>query len=278
MKGMIFAGCSHTFGHGLWYYSGLDNIPYGDKHGIYHMNKNSYMKYTEANRYARLVVNHFETYELVRGQTGGSEDVSLSFIESLFSGSEKSTIIGVGGSKKKFDYDEIGYLIFQTSFVGRNKLIIEHEGKQIELNNPYLYDTKEYGEFVNQLLKYNINSFEEFNELLKKYTLNKIIKSFKFYESKGIKCRLFSWTNDYVDLIKTDTYLLDKLISMAYDNKKYDCILDMIKDGNEKLLINKDFEYFGSNPPNDSHPSKHLHKIMANNIISFIEKENYVNS
>ena len=265
---MIFAGCSHTFGHGLWYYSGLDNIPYGDKHGVYHMDKNSYMKYTEANRYARLVANHFETYELVRGQTGGSEDVSLNFIESLFSGS----------GRKKFDYNEIGYLILQTSFVGRNKLIIEYEGKQIELNNPYLYDTKEYGEFVNQLFKYNINSFEEFNELQKKYTLNKIRESFKLYESKGIKCRIFSWTNDYLDLIKTDTYLLGKLIPMIYDDKKYDCILDMVEDGNEKLLINNDFEYFGSNPPNDSHPSKHLHKIIANNIISFIEKENYVNS
>ena len=66
MKGLIFAGCSFTWGQGLYYYSGLDTLvePAPDCYDA-KLVTDAHKKYMETLRYPRLVANHFKTFEIV---------------------------------------------------------------------------------------------------------------------------------------------------------------------------------------------------------------------
>jgi hypothetical protein len=265
MKGMVFAGCSHTYGHGLWYYSGLDNIPYGDQNlEIFH-NKSSYRNFTEARRFPRLVAQHFDTYEVVKQNTSGTDEVSIEFINFLFD-SQASVL----WSNQKYEYHEIDYIVFQTTFIDRSNLEVEKNGekKSIRLGT----DINEAGHIVNTVKEYGINSFDEYMSLLQSQMFSKIKKTFQFYESKNIKCRILCWTKDYLDLIKKDEWMFERFIPLQHNGKTYDCALDLVSDGNDHFQILYDHDYFGTNTPKDYHPTLEFHKVIANSIIKKIEK------
>jgi hypothetical protein len=67
MKGMVFAGCSFTWGEGLHLYSDVCDISYTKNQNFnIHNIKESHKKCIETNRFARKVANHFDTWELCR--------------------------------------------------------------------------------------------------------------------------------------------------------------------------------------------------------------------
>ena len=266
MKGIVFAGCSNTWGHGLWYYSGLENIPYGDEHLNYHIEKSAYMNFKNTNRYSRLVANHFKTYDVVKFTTAGTDDVSLKFLDTIFS-KEKNFYNTAWISQERYDYNEIEYIIFQTTFPDRSGLYIEHGG---QTHRFCLADHKNWTTFVKGLGGFGIESFEQFYSLLIHQLVGKIKSAFEFYESKGIKCRIYCWTKDYVDLIKDDEFLSLRFITFEHQGKKYDCAHQIIEDY-PHYQIKFDYETLGENTPNDFHPSDKMHKVIAENIINFIE-------
>jgi hypothetical protein len=70
MKGIIFAGCSFTWGQGLYFYSDLPNvIPQSDND--FHPSKvtDAHVKYKDTLRYPRLVAN-FSTSDHTNEDTG----------------------------------------------------------------------------------------------------------------------------------------------------------------------------------------------------------------
>ena len=267
MKGMVFAGCSNTWGHGLWYYSGLKNIPHGDDHLNYHKEKSAYMNFKNCNRYPRLVANHFKTYDVVKFTTAGSDEVSLRFLELLFSGEKNFNDTG-WVTEERYDYGEIEYIILQTTFPDRSSVFIEHGG---QTHTFCLGDHKNWTTIVNGLGSIGIESFEQFYSLLITQLISKIKTAFEFYESKGIKCILYSWTKDYVDLIKGDEFLSQRFITFSHQGKKYDYAHQIIVDY-PHYQIKFDYETLGENTPNDLHPSDKMHKIIADNIIKKIEE------
>ena len=266
---MVFAGCSFTFGHGLWYYSGLDNVPNGDDYLNIHQNKTAYVKNMESLRFSKLVSNHFNKFDIVRTYTAGCEEDSLKFLEILFSDDENISRFS-HITKDRLDYNEVEYIIFQTSYADRNTLFVEVDGKKMELrmkidNEKIIYDT---------LSKIGIDSYDKFCKFMGNQLYDKIKSTFEFYESKGIKCRILSITNDYIDFIKQDQWMLDRFIPMKYNGKTYDYINEMARE-NPYLLIKNDHETFGENTPHDLHPSKLCHEIIAKNIIEKLESENF---
>jgi hypothetical protein len=113
MKGIIFAGCSFTLGQGLYYYSNLPNvIKLSDSEFNQKFITDAQIKFKNTLHYPRLVANHFNTFEVVKSNNGGSEYDSFEFIEDSFNG--KSPICCL-------NYDDIEYIIFQTSQITRNK-------------------------------------------------------------------------------------------------------------------------------------------------------------
>lgn len=266
MKGIVFAGCSNTWGHGLWYYSGLENIPYGDEHLNYQIEKSAYMNFKNCNRYSRLVANHFNTYDVVKFSTAGTDEVSLQFLDLLFSDNKDFNNTS-WITQERFSYGEIEYIIFQTTFPDRSNVFIEHNGKKYKC---CLAEHKGYDVFIKSLNIIGIETFEQFHSIMINQLINKIKTALQFYESKGIKCRIYSWTMDYVNLIKEDDFLSQRFITFNHQGKNYDYAHQIIEDY-PHYQIKFDYETFGQNTPNDYHPTDKLHKVIAENIINFIE-------
>jgi len=261
LKAMMFVGCSHTYGHGLWYYSGLKDIPNGDEYlSKVFETKPKFIKYRELTRFARTVSSHFNTYEITKDRTSGNDVDSIHFINESFA--------------HDYKFEDVSYLIFQTSFLDRCPISYQKDNKFFDFR---LADFEKDGvisdEAISKLNELGIKSFEEYVEKTKNQVFHKIRDTFIYLEDRGIKCRILSYTEDYIDLIKSDEFMSERFITMNYKDKEYNSILDMIYDGNLELMIINDKDYFGENTPKDYHPSKTCHQIIAKNIIDKLPKE-----
>ncbi|NBU82781.1 MAG: hypothetical protein EBS55_14155, partial [Flavobacteriaceae bacterium] len=108
MNGIIFAGDSFTWGQGLYYYSNLPNLKIPKTgHYIDTYVTPSHRKFKDTKRFARLVANEFETFELAKIGNGGSDYESLDFIDDIF-------------KKNGYKYEDISYVIFQSTYFMRS--------------------------------------------------------------------------------------------------------------------------------------------------------------
>ena len=256
MNGIIFAGDSFTWGQGLYYYSELPNIQIPTPgHYIKEYVTESHKKFKNTKRFARLVANHFETFELVKIDNGGSDQQSLEFIDDIF--------------KSGYTYKDISYVIFQTTHFSRTKFDFFYKGIQycIEINAWTELDKITENAFNNWLLENNY-TFDDYEKLHKNQIFNKIKNKFKELEFNGIICKIICWTSDYISLIKADEYMFDKLISILYDNKNIDCF-DWFMEDYPEMMIKSD-PYF-KNPIGDHHLSLKAQKIVTNSIINKIK-------
>lgn len=268
-KGMVFLGCSFTWGQGLYYYSKMNTLkrPPAEQFS-YDLLTAAHIKYMESNRYARLVANHFNTFEICRDQNGGSEEQSLNFLNHIFN-EERYKLNSA--HKNLYSYDEVSHIIVQTSVPVRNPYLAEINGK-IERLEWYNDDKQKQKLFFKWLSDNGINSQPEFYDRLIRQWFDNLKSSFEFFENKGIKCYILCWHDDYVGLIKKDSWMYDRYIDFEYQNEKYSC-LDHLCRSNDNMLIKDDFENLGPNPPKDSHPSLICHKIISNNIIKKLENK-----
>lgn len=264
MKGIIFAGCSFTWGQGLYFYSDLKDVPkIGDTE--YHDNKfkDSHKKFKDTLRFPRLVANHFNTFEVVKKQNGGSDNDTIEFVNSLFDDPNEIN---------KFNYNDFSYLIFQISQIVRNKFSFIYNGINYNINVPGKHHTYTENEmmFLNWLTDSGI-TYDQWYESFKIQVIKKIKDFLISIEQKGIKTKIILWQDDLINLIEEDDFLSKKFVILDYDNKKYKCIDYLIK-MNDGMTINTDTEHL-INPPHDTHPSKKCHQIIANSLIKNIEKD-----
>lgn len=297
MNGIVFAGCSFTWGQGLYYYSDLKHIPkFEDWVKDYDLMTNAPINYKNTIRFPRLVANHFSTFEVCRETNGGSDEMSFKFLEILFTRDKVANNLQHYSflTSQFYEYDEIEYIVFQSSQPQRCSYNIVYEDKVYKVyindnntnrtrvsvikNNGMESDLSE-NEGIVVIYKWLIENnltIEELYDLHIKNQIDIMKKNFMFYESKGIKIKLLLWPNDLLKSILKDDYLKSKLIPLYYDNKKFLTIDDMfIYD--ETFLIEKDINGFNGLIPDiakkDRHPSKRLNEILAKNIITSIEMD-----
>lgn len=274
MKGMVFCGCSFTWGQGLYYYSKLPTLVEPPEYTFdWDLVTEAHRKYMFANRWARLVANHFKTFEVVKNSNGGQEAQSLEFLETIFQNTDKSPSLNSNPfySTEKYDYSEIDYIILQTSIPVRNPLRFELDGKkysyELGRKEPRIQDLLYRFAIENNLE--NINSLEK---ILIEQQFNDLLNAFEFYESKGIKCRILCWQDQYLGSIKANEFMSKRFIDLTYANKTYETI-NRLGNDNENMWVMNDYEFFGENPPKDHHPSMKCHEVIAASIINKIESE-----
>jgi hypothetical protein len=252
MKKIIFAGCSFTYGHGLWHYTKEEGLPKDDKVIHYHEFPES-LDFMEKNRFARLVSEHLGAKEILKPTTSGNDEVSLYFIRELF---------GLKNPKRwtedELNYDEVTHLIFQTSFLDRCSLF--ENGRRIHVS-----DFEDY--FLNPRI--STSDLGQFWEKMKLFYYNEIRNLFEFLEEKNIKCYMIAMDNDYQDLIEKDDYIKKRFIQIDYDEKTFNTFRSLWE-YNPKLSICNDTDFFNS-PPKDLHPTLEWHKVIANSIIKKLE-------
>jgi hypothetical protein len=260
MSGIIFAGCSFTHGHGLWFYckdlyDGYKGDPKFDailgKRPVHHL------KYKDVLRFPRLVSQELEMFEITREDYSGNDEDSIDFINQIFG----SHSLNPSWSKNNYKYDEVKYIIFQTSMPERCHYITP-DGSKFRLSDD---ENKNY----EILEKYNFINYDDYNQKLSEQLFNRIKETFIYHEDKGITPLIFNWSNDYNKLIDEDDYMSQRKIYIKYKNKEFNSLND-VNDVDEHLTIHKDYEFFGDTPPIDYHPSKKFHRIIADSIIEKI--------
>tara|TARA_B110000503_G_C7150361_1_gene414904 strand:+ start:998 stop:1855 length:858 start_codon:yes stop_codon:yes gene_type:complete len=260
-KGIVFGGCSFTWGQGLYYYSNLPTLkePAPDAFDG-SLVTDAHRRYGATLRYPRLVANHFNTFEVCMLQNGGSEETTFQYLKRAF------------GLMNGFDhlftdtlsFDEIEYIIVQTSQPNRSSFVYTLDGVKYDYT-PYSPEIRD-GFF--KWLKYKNLDFDKWYSNHVKNMFNQLKDTFSFYESKGIKTLFLNWENDYHPLVEEDSFMSQRFIPLHYKGKTYNSIRNLT-DENQNLVIYNDLEHF-SKPPRDHHPSKECHQVMASSIIDKI--------
>lgn len=292
MNGILFAGCSFTWGQGLYYYSDLKRIPTMKEWNFdYSLMTDALINFKNTVRYPRIVTNHFKTFEVCRDTNGGSDELSVQFIKTVFDMDDK-----INGSfdyltKQKFKYEDISYVIFQTTqpyrssfkFVYKDKTYymwpnplrtemvrickIEDSGIYTEIDNPIDI----FSDYLNET---NVGMDEWLKQHID-YVYNNIKQTLITLEKNGVKTKVLNWPNDYVNMMLNDEFFKDRYIYLEHDGKKYKSIDELFYNV-PNAMISKDYEFFGSNPPNDNHPSLLSQKIISDSIIKSINSDKLI--
>lgn len=282
-KAIIFAGDQFTYGQGLHYYTNLPTIitpPVWSSnfHELTDVHKKFIFKY----RFPRLVADHFDIVEICPAENYNSNQNLINYFTKAFEqefdpASRFKTLAHPEQKYPYIKYEEVGILFFQMTKIDRDRITVEIAPNQIvneELNSvvqtykPYLEST--------------LNNYDEWYKEQILLGLNRVKNFLKHIESKGIQVILSTWDYDNVDLIKNDDYLHSKFLSYEYKGKNYDSWMELIPNPkftdtpeNSELLLTHDFDNFLVTPK-DIHFSKLGHRVIADNIIKYIEKEGWL--
>lgn len=276
MKGLVFAGCSFTWGEGLEIYSDLNTINWNsiknftyrfDNFG-YFMPK-SHKRYIESNRFSRIVSNYFETFDLVDDKNGGNHFTMLSHIK-----------------KCLIDYkDDIEYIIVQPTELARGIKLHKNCYKkccEVDLirmiESYYSFQLKkdnfsDYFDIVNENLK-DKNNIEDYLNKRQYSEYNNFVKELiKIKKETGVEIKfLRSWNLEtenkttYSNIEKEcSDFIIDNYIPIIYKNSKYKSFLELLKN-NSELIIKSDFSF-----TENYHPNKKCHKIISDSIIQYLK-------
>jgi hypothetical protein len=265
MKGLIFAGCSFTWGQGLYYYSGFDTLlePDPDCYDA-KLVTDAHKKYMETLRYPRLVANRFKTFEVVSKQNGGSEETSVHFINSAFNPTNKFDFL----IDQTYSFSEIEYVIIQTSQANRNAFHFEYQGEKCQF---LINEKSTKSKFYEWLIEDRKITIDEWFEEHKKNYFEKIRSIMKYLESNGIKTKILCWEDDYLEFIRPDIFMYNRFIPIKYRGQNFDSIRSMMTK-HPHLTINSDYDNF-LDPPKDHHPSKECHQVISEAVINSIQKD-----
>ena len=273
MKGIIFGGCSFTWGQGLYFYSDLVDLKYPKGEHIFNGEdlKLSHIKFRENLYYPRLVANHFNTFEAFKNANGGSEDETFQFFKFVF---EEKSRTADHISYEKFNHYDFDYMIIQLSQMWRNRFFYDKNDLTKFINVP-LHNLSELEKRYPDFLEWFYNSdetFDDCNETMIEQQFLRLKNEVMFYEEKGIKVRILSWKNELVTPILKDPYLSERFIKLKYKNKEHKTIESLQRE-HKNMVIESDFDNFVGTPPLDHHPSKLCHQVIAENIINNIQKD-----
>jgi hypothetical protein len=281
-KGIIFAGCSYTWGQGLYYYSNLTTLrDQNNPWGYYNIYTVPHHRFRESVRYPRLVAKHFNTFEWVHPQNGGANDQIVNYWKSCFINREPGHMVR-GSEPESYDqieaieYEEVSCVVFQLTQWMRDLFKCEVDGEVIEIPIQWYWENNPnrdrlYKDIYEKYLNDNNLVHGEMNGELMVKGLNNVKEFLMECESKGIKTYILAWPHEFIQWIEKDDWLCERWITFNYNEKNYKCIEHMNLD-NPEFEIYKDYENFKI-PPQDSHPSLKCHRVIADNIIEFIENK-----
>lgn len=297
---IICAGCSYTWGQGLWSYLETEKfIPNYWEYisGEYPIPEEGEIL-REQLRWPRFVAENFNLKEIVKPHNGGTDYESIDFINTLLDENEVRHFLCENGyapthpsnsniEKKPLKLKNCKWIVFQTTQLYRSPFSFEYKGENYRLvSTPNLrnLDRLERIQINGNELEYvvqpnfdifydwlieNGGNFESFKKRHAKHMTSRIEETLKKYNEMGINVALLSWTDEYLDTIKNSEFLSNIFIDLEYNGKTYKCIEKMQED-NTHLFLNVD-PSVKHDTRGDEHPSKECHEIIAKNVIRYIE-------
>ena len=289
IKAMAFAGCSFTWGQGLWYYANLNDPPQDPHYGynpaavraLHHV-------YRERWRWPSRVADHFGTVGITHYQNGGANDQIVEWWTKSFTSKHVEPVksfhwkVGEVDRSRPINFSDVSDFVFQFTNWARSSIVFPVNGKNETIDVQTTWDkTSRYHEpfldwFDNQDIKLsspNMTKVGEFHQLLMQRDIDQVKNLLQLLEKNGVKTYVLLWPHEhYPNLIENDSWLMDRFIFLDYNGKRYDCIDHLIKN-EENMSLETDYEFF-EEPPNDGHPSLKCQAVIADNVIRAIERRN----
>lgn len=264
-KGIVFVGDSYTWGHGLWQY--FPNDKYFKEDGITeaYTNNSALQEFHLANRWPRLVANHFSTFERCRQFTAGSDYESLSSLSQFFDDDVTQFQGAFHDLGSELRYNDVSYIIFGTSYIDRCPFVTPR------LDIHYLEEVN-----PDMMISFGFNDVNEFLQYHKRYYFHRIKTKLMEVEKKGVKTLIWNVTPTYKKLFDKDEWMTKRLIHLEYKGESSDNI-ESLMNKHDELVLSKDtyFRKFQKrNPPEDGHPSLMAQKMISNSVIKAIENRN----
>lgn len=293
-KGLLFAGCSFTWGQGLYYYSNLPSLKEPPPHTFNSINvKWSHYEYMKSIRYPRLIANHFKQFEVCQPFNGGTTYTIIDWWNKAFLETKNEhdpatyTVKDIARLKsvestdwyhKKYDYEDFSHIFYQFTQWTRSYSPF-FKDKNGTLTRTLHINFMQDPIWPKWLEENNITD-DEYIERGKKQDIADVKKFLQRFEEKGVKAYVISWPFDMVPYIKDDPWLSERFIEFDYQDKHYTNIEHMMGfqhcAWNEvlhpELTIFRDIKAFDE-APIDHHPSPTCHRVIAENIIKRLEKE-----
>ncbi len=277
-KGMVFAGCSFTWGQGLYYYSGLDTLQEPPaNHYKHELVTAAHERYMESVRFPRLVANHFNTFELCQPFNGGASYSIHDWWNRCFAPASDASKTNANFNYPipTYDYSEVSHVFYQFTQWHRAQSAFRPNGHPI--THCDAWQTPGFHEW---LTTQNM-TLQEYEVQARKKEIEDVKVFLKQFVDRDIKAYVMSWPQSIVNDILQDEWLATRFIDFNYKNNRYDSMEEMMSGRLEstgdwiypELTIGFDTDRF-EQPPQDQHPSLVLHKVIADNIIEHLKKEN----
>jgi hypothetical protein len=275
-KGMIFAGCSFTWGQGLYYYSNMSTLkePLPNCYQP-ELLEATHIKYMESLRFPRFVADHFNTFELCQPWNGGASYSIHDWWQRCFM--DKHDPKKHQGNHPvippTYNYEDISHVFYQFTQWHR-----AHSPARLGKPHPSTHsDILANHEIAKWLIENNL-TVDQYIEQAKRKELQDAKEFLQTFVDNGIKVYIMSWPADLVDYIEQDEWLRNRMIKFDYKGIQYPSMEHMMetkidqKIVNPELTIYRDTDEFDITPQ-DMHPSKLCHRVIADNIIQHLERE-----
>jgi hypothetical protein len=242
MKGLVFAGCSFTWGQGLYFYSNLNHTPkFDDWVYDYSLMTDALIKFKDTIRYPRLVANHFNTFEVCKATNGGSDVTSLMFLKKLFDKYEEPASDEIRTAswltEENYYFDDIEYVIFQMTQPYRSGFKIIYKGKDywVYPNPPFnnvsmIHETLEDGsqhpmengvdDIFFKWLDENNYTIQDYLDIHMNHFNNEVKNYLEHLEENGVKTKVLFWVNES-SVVFDDDFYKERHILLEHEGKTY---------------------------------------------------------
>jgi hypothetical protein len=291
---ILFGGCSFTWGQGLWSYTPKYlchpdlHIPTVDEYieKEFAIPKPAF-EFKNHNRFAKLVSGHFNSVPIVKRRNGGSDEETIRFLYEA----KQNYVTDESLLERNLEFERVKLIVFQTTQIFRSPFTFfyKNEEYQIKSNpeernfnlilkiNRKSYNLNEYTEekiekfdvFYNWLYDNNLN-IDDFEKIHISHIVDIIEKCLLDFQNMGIPSIILPWTTEHLTEMNKRNFFQNKIIKLNYKNVEYSSIKQMM-DENHELIIRFDKKVIHPSG-GDDHPSLECHKILAQNIITFVEK------
>ena len=221
-KGIIFAGCSFTWGQGLYYYSNLPTIKEPPPNCYYpELVDLTHIEFMKLVRYPRLVANYFNTFELVQIPNGGSCESIAEWWDSSFT----DGVTFNGDKTPRYNYSDISHLTFQMTHWHRNTCTMNFEGVQYKMSYTEAYRHEIFDKWLTE----NNLTLEKWEYTGRQANIDNIKNFLQVMESNGVGTTILTWPIDNVEFIKKDPWLNERFMPIVYKDSVYNSMEDLIK-------------------------------------------------
>ena len=282
VKGLLFAGCSFTWGQGLYYYSNLPTLqePPPDCYDPA-MVKSAHKRFMESVRFPRLVAQHFKTWEVVHPFNGGSNLSAIRWWRSSFNEMPS----GPDHTIKEYEYSEFSHVFFQLTQWHRDNIVIEIDGQRFDVPMNIVLGgpgCEEWPERFGRWLKMQNLTWDQWLTNYIDENVNRVKAFLEEFESNGVRAVLILWPernnheavgDEYMSRIERDNFMNQRLMRIKYVGNTYNS-MEALMAAHPEMTIKSDTASF-KDTPKDHHPSLLCHRVMADNIIELLKSQGY---